>query len=101
MRITLLFLVALLAVACAATPSTPRTPERHAANVAAAEAAGYKVVTASNRTIFCPTAPPTGSHIGTMCLSESEWEAQQGSPEAPSPSVHVTNKSPGPGGPGH
>jgi hypothetical protein len=91
-----------LAGGCAGTPATPRTPERHAANVAAAEAAGYRVITASGRSVFCPTAPPTGSHIGSQCLSESEWEAQLGVPKAPSPQVHVTNQSPGPGpGAGH
>jgi hypothetical protein len=79
-----------------------RTPERHAANIAAAESAGYRVISASGRTIFCPMAPPTGSHIGSQCLSESEWEAALGVPKAPSPSVHVTNQSPGPGpGAGH
>jgi hypothetical protein len=102
--VRLLPLVALLLLTggCKVTPPVPRTPERHAANIAAAQAAGYRVITASNRTIFCPTAPPTGSHIGSMCLSESEWEAQLGAPQAPSPSVHVTTQSPGPGpGSGH
>lgn len=95
-------LVVVLVAGCAATPSAPRTPEQHAANIAAAQAAGYRVITAVDRTIFCPTAPPTGSHIGSMCLSESEWEVQFGAPKAPSPSVHVTNQSPGPGpGSGH
>ena len=101
MRLTILPLV-LLAAACAAQkPAVPRTAEKHAANIAAAQAAGYRVITASDRTIFCPTTPPTGSHIGSSCLSESEWEAATSAPPAPSPSVHVTNKSPGPGGPGH
>ena len=88
----------LLAAACKVVPAAPRTPERHAANVAAAQAAGYRVITAADRTIFCPSAPQTGSHIGSMCLSESEWEAQVGAP--PSPSVHVTVKNPSTG-PGH
>ena len=101
MRVSSVILLVILAAGCAGTPSAPRTPERHAANIAAAQSAGYKVITASGRTIFCPTAPPTGSHLGSQCLSESEWEAQLGTPQAPSPSVHVTNKSPGPGGPGH
>jgi hypothetical protein len=102
MRLSSMVVVVLLAAGCAGTPSPPRTPERHAANVAAAESAGYRVISASGRTIFCPTAPPTGSHIGSMCLSESEWEAQLGLPKVPSPSVHVTNQSPGPGpGTGH
>ena len=102
MRSSSLVLVVVLVAGCAGTPAAPRTPERHAANIAAAQSAGYKVITASGRTIFCPTAPPTGSHIGSMCLSESEWEAALGTPPVPSPSVHVTNQSPGPGtGSGH
>jgi hypothetical protein len=93
---------ALLAAGCAATPALPRTPERHAANIAAAQSAGYRVITAGERTIFCPTAPPTGTHIGSMCLSEREWEAQLGLPPPISPTMHVTNKPPGPGpGSGH
>jgi len=91
-------LLALLAAAgCASTPGPPRTAERHAANIAAAEASGYRVITAGDRTIFCPTAPPTGSHIGATCLNESEWEAALRLPKTPSPQVHVTNQSPGPG----
>ena len=102
MRLLPIVALLLLAAGCETTPAVPRTPERHAANIAAAQSAGYRVITASDRTIFCPTAPPTGSHIGSMCLSESEWEAQLGSPQAPSPSVRVTNQSPGPGpGTGH
>jgi len=102
MRLTPAVLLSLIAAGCAAQPAPPRTPERHAANIAAAEAAGYKVVKYGDRAIFCPTAPPTGSHIGATCLSESEWEAQTGLPKTPSPSVHVNNQSPGPGpGSGH
>jgi hypothetical protein len=96
--LTLVVVVALLAVGCASQPATPRTPERHAANIAAAQAAGYRVISTSDRTIFCPTTPPTGTHIGSMCVSESEWEAQQGLPKTPSPTVHVNNTSPQPVG---
>ena len=101
MRLFYSSMAILLATGCASTPA-PRTPERHAANIAAAQAAGYRVISTSDRTIFCPTAPPTGSHIGSMCLSEGEWEAATRQPPTPSPSVHVTNQSPGPGaGAGH
>jgi len=92
----------LVAAGCAAQPSAPRTPERHAANIAAAELAGYKVIRYGDRAVFCPTTPPTGSHIGSTCLSESEWEAQLGAPKPVSPSMRVTNQPPGPGtGAGH
>jgi len=102
MRLIALVIAAVVAAGCASTPATPRTPERHAANIAAAEKAGYKVVRYGDRAVFCPSTPPTGSHIGSQCLSESEWEAQMGTPVAPSPNVHVTNTVPGPGpGAGH
>ena len=101
MRRSSLIVTVLLAAGCAATP-TPRTPERHAANIAAAQSSGYRVITAGDRTIFCPTAPQTGTHIGSMCLSESEWEAALGTPASISPTVHVTTKPPAPGaGAGH
>src|SRR5579862_4614892 len=43
MRSTLLIVLAVLAAGCAAQQA-PRSPERHAANIAAAESAGYKVI---------------------------------------------------------
>ena len=93
--------VVLAAAGCAAQP-VPRTPERHAANIAAADLAGYKVIRYGDRAVFCPSTPPTGSHIGSTCLSESEWEAQLGVPKSASPSMRVTNQPPGPGtGAGH
>ena len=101
MRFTLLIVVAVLAAGCAAQRA-PRSPEQHAANIAAAQSAGYKVIHYGERVVFCPTTPPTGSHIGSMCVSESEWEAQFGVPAPASPSVRVTNQPPGPGtGAGH
>ena len=102
MRSTFLVLAVLVAAGCAGAPTVPRTPERHAANIAAAESAGYRVITAGDRTIFCPTGPPTGSHIGSMCLSEREWEAALAQQPGISPTVHVSNQPPGPGpGAGH
>jgi hypothetical protein len=100
MRIVTLVVAVVFAGGCASTPAPPRTPERHAANIAAAESAGYRVIRYGDRAVFCPTTPPTGTHIGSMCLSESEWEAQMGKPQAASPSVHVTNTPPSTG-PGH
>jgi hypothetical protein len=102
MRWVLLVIAAVFVVGCAATPA-PRTPERHAANIAAAERSGYKVIRyGDDRAVFCPTAPPTGTHIGSMCLSESEWEAVIGAAQAPNSTLRVTNTPPGPGpGSGH
>jgi uncharacterized lipoprotein YajG len=69
--VTIVVAIALL-VGCAAQPATQKTTaERHAANIAAAQEAGYKVVTHGDRTIFCPTASPTGSHMAPTCVSES------------------------------
>ena len=103
MRLILLVMLAVFVVGCAASRAAPRTPERHAANIAAAEKSGYKVIRyGDDRAVFCPTAPPTGSHIGSMCLSESEWEAALGAAQPPVPSVHITGTAPGPGpGSGH
>jgi len=44
MRLPMMIAAVLVAAGCAAQPSAPRTPERHAANIAAAELAGYKVI---------------------------------------------------------
>ena len=102
MRLSVLVLAALVAGCAAQAPAPSRTPERHAANIAAAERAGFKVVTRGDRTIFCPTASPTGSHMAPTCLTESELEAQLGLARAPSPAERVIHQSPGPGpGAGH
>jgi len=79
-----------------------RTPEQHAANIAAAEQAGFKVVVKNERTLFCPMASPTGSHVGGSCLTETDWEAQYRMSRARSTAAHTTYQSPGPGpGAGH
>ena len=103
MRLVLFGVAVLSVVGCASSsPARVRTPEQHAANIAAAETAGYKVIKYGDRAVFCPSDPKTGSHIGSMCLSEGEWEAQAGLPRVASPSAHVTNQVPGPGpGAGH
>jgi hypothetical protein len=49
---------------------------RHAANIAAATSAGYKVITKNDQTMFCPSQAPIGSHLAT-CLTEREWEQEQ------------------------
>jgi hypothetical protein len=88
---------------CAARVSGPaRTPEQHAANIAAAQRAGYKVITTGDRTTFCPTASPTGSHMAPTCMTERQFESLLGAPRSTSTAAHVTNQSPGPGaGAGH
>lgn len=97
MRLPLLMSVTLLA-GCATHPSGPaRTPEQHAANIAAAQAAGYKVVTHGERSVFCPTASPTGSHMAPTCISESQFEAALGAPRSSSTAAHYTNTPTGPG----
>ncbi|MBV9346256.1 MAG: hypothetical protein JOZ03_14835 [Gammaproteobacteria bacterium] len=86
------------AAACASHGSSvPRTPEEHAANIAAAEQAGFRIVTKNDRTLFCPSAPPTGSHMGASCMTESEWESAYRSNRARSTAAHTTYQSPGPG----
>ena len=72
--------------------------DRHAANIAAAEDAGYKVVANNGRTLFCATEVATGSHI-MPCITESEWErAQQRGWQGSSSSApsldHVSGRTP-------
>jgi hypothetical protein len=50
---------------------------RHAANIAAAQEADYRVIDKSGRTLFCSNQAPTGSHIAPGCLTEREWEQRQ------------------------
>ena len=97
MRVTVLILAALLPACAAKAPKVPRTPEQHAANIAAAQQAGYKVVAKGDRTTFCPAALPTGSHMAPTCLSESQFEQLLGAPRSMSSAAHFTNTSPGPG----
>jgi hypothetical protein len=94
--------ISVIAAACSTQPAAPRTEAQHASNVAAAERAGYKVVTKGDRTLFCPTASATGSHMGRVCMTETDFESLLGTPRSASTSTHVTNQMPGPGpGAGH
>jgi hypothetical protein len=88
---------------CAAQAPAPQiTAEQHAANVAAAEKAGYKVVTKGERTLFCPTAAPTGSHMGPTCITERDFEGLMGTRHSTVPAATLQHQSPGPGpGTGH
>jgi hypothetical protein len=95
-------IMALTAAGCAAQPAPQISETRHAANVAAAERAGYKVVAKGNRTSFCPTASPTGSHMAPVCLTETEFESLLGAPRTMGPDARFTPQPPGPGpGSGH
>lgn len=74
------FMIAIIAGAVAGCATQPPAQEtsahRHAANIAAAEHAGYKVVAKNDGTLFCPRQAPIGSHIA-VCLTEREWEQEQ------------------------
>ena len=77
MRYLMMTIVAVTVAGCAALPPTQETmARRHAANIAAAANAGYQVITRNDRTMFCPSQAPTGSHLAT-CLTESQWEQEQ------------------------
>ena len=102
MRSALVILAVILAGCAAQAPAVPRTAAQHAANVAAAEQAGYKVVSSGDRSLFCPTASPTGSHMGPSCMTETQWEGLLGAQHEVSPDAHLTKRPPGPGtGSGH
>jgi hypothetical protein len=97
-----LALIAVLAAGCASQPAPRITPERHAANVAAAQSGGFKIITKGDRSIFCPGAAATGTHMAPTCMTEAEFESLLGPPHSMTPAAHVTNQSPGPGpGAGH
>lgn len=91
--------VIMLALAgCAARATAPQiTAEEHAANVAAAEKAGYKVVIRGDRTLFCPTAAPTGSHMGPTCITERDFEGLMGRRHSTVPAATLQRELPGPG----
>ena len=89
-----------LATLCAcALQSTKiaRSPEQHAANVTAAGQAGYKVLDKGDHFLFCPIAPPTGSHMGPACLTEGEFESRLGLRGSASSAARISHQSPGPG----
>ena len=77
MRCLLTMIIAMTVVGCATQlPTRDATARRHAANIAAAEDAGYKVISENGQTKFCPTEAPMGSHIA-ICLTETQWEQDQ------------------------
>jgi hypothetical protein len=62
-------IIAVTVVGCATQPAAKETSaQRHAANIAATEHAGYRVVNHKGQTLFCATKAPTAS---------TEWEHQQ------------------------
>ena len=96
-RLALMIMAVIVAGCAARPPAPPITAERHAANVASAERAGYKVVSIGDRTLFCPTASPTGSHMAPSCMTETEWEAQLGGRHGMSSAARFSTQPPGPG----
>jgi hypothetical protein len=98
MRYLALTIVAVTVAGCAAQPPTQEAvARRHAANIAAATGAGYKVITKNDQTMFCPSQAPTGSHLAA-CLTERQWEMEQASAfnwkvfSAPEPFTVVTRE---------
>lgn len=80
MRYFMMVIIAVAAAGCATQPPSKEAVEArgHAANIAAAADAGYKVIAKNDQTMFCPIQAPIGSHIAT-CLTEHEWELEQAS----------------------
>ena len=99
MRYFMMTIIAVTAAGCATqSPPQEAAARRHAANIAAAQEAGYAVVARNDRTMFCPTHAPIGSHLMT-CLTEREWEQEQASVynwkafSAPQPFTVATRES--------
>jgi hypothetical protein len=102
MRWYLVMMMVAVAGCAAKAPAPPITAEQHAANIAAAQQAGYKVVAKGDHTLFCPTAAPTGSHMGPTCITERDFESLMGRGHSTLPTETVLHTSPGPGpGSGH
>jgi hypothetical protein len=96
MRTSILVTVLTMAGCAVHPPASPQSAERHAANVAAAHAAGYEVSRGANgSTLYCAPAAATGSHIAPACLNESAWERKQlDGLAAPSTSVQTLSGRP-------
>jgi len=79
MRYLMLTTIAVTLIGCAAQLPTPEAMmSRHAANISAAEDAGYSVINSDKaQLLFCATRAPTGSHLFRPCLTETQWEQQQ------------------------
>lgn len=100
MRYLMLTIIAVAVVGCATQPPSKEAAaaRRHAANIAAAADAGYKVIAKNGQTMFCPVQAPIGSHLVT-CLTEREWESEQASVfywkvfSAPEPFTVATRES--------
>ena len=80
MRYLITAVIAVAVVGCASQPPSQEAAaaHRHAANIAAAADAGYKVTVKNDQTLFCPIRAPIGSRIAT-CLTERQWELEQAS----------------------
>jgi hypothetical protein len=74
----LLALSAATLLGCVSTSPEPLSAaRRHADNVRTAEKDGYQIVERDDKTLFCATAAPVGSHIVPACTDEAEWEDDQ------------------------
>jgi hypothetical protein len=78
MRYLIMVIVAATMVGCATQRVTTEAAaaRRHAANIAAAEDADYRILSRNGHTVFCPARAPLGSHIA-VCLTENQWEQEQ------------------------
>jgi hypothetical protein len=59
------------------SPDPLTAARRHAANVQTAQQEGYQIVERSDKTQFCATAAPVGSHVVPPCEAEADWEIDQ------------------------
>ncbi len=80
-------LAACLLLGCAAKPAAPPVTKQvkiDGSNVAAAQAAGYKIVNENGKTLLCRKEQMTGSHVRfkTSCLTEQEWKEMSESSRA-------------------
>lgn len=71
-------ITALLLAGCAAKPAESQATRQvpiDASNIAAAQAAGYKVVNEKGKTLLCRKEQETGSHVRfkTSCMTPEEW----------------------------
>jgi hypothetical protein len=72
-------LAASVLLGCASQPAEPPVTKQvkvDGSNVAAAQAAGYKIVNEKGKILYCRKEQETGSHVRyrTSCLTQEEWK---------------------------